>query len=274
MSGLHAGFVGLGNQGGPMAMRIAQAGIPLNVWARRPEALAPYIAAGARPAGTLAELGAHAQAVGICVFGDADVLQVAEAVLPGMAAGGVLLIHSTVHPDTIAKVARMASQRDVAVLDAPVSGGASAASEGRLTVMVGGNASALAKVRPIIDSYAGQVSHLGGLGAGTMAKLVNNAIMAANLASAHEAIPAGSALGLDRAVLLELIAASSGASFSLNLYAGRGGLEDFSHSVDLLTKDVDLLEAVSQSAGIDVSRLILHTRHFFNQVRAATNAVA
>ncbi len=218
-----------------MAMRIAQAGIPLAVWARRAEVLPPYVDAGAHPAADLAELGAHAQASGICVFGDADVAEVSKAVLPTMAAGSILLIHSTVHPDTIVAVAEIASRRDVAVIDAPVSGGGAAAGQGRLTVMIGGDAVAFAKVRPIIDSYAGLVSYLGGVGAGTKAKLINNAMMAANLATAHEAMRAGGELGMDRTVLLELIAASSGASFAHNLYAGRGGLEDFVHSVDLLT---------------------------------------
>src|SRR5690606_39095900 len=120
-------------------------------------------------------------------------------------------------------------ERDVAVLDAPVSGGGVAAAEGRLTVMVGGHRAVLEKVRPVIDAYAGLVFHLGGLGAGAKAKLINNAMMAANLATAHEAMRAGTNLGISRTALLELVAASSGSSFAHNLYAERGGLEDFAH---------------------------------------------
>src|SRR5437763_7759081 len=135
------GFIGLGSQGGPMAAQIAASGMPLTVWARRPEALEPYAESGAIVAATPAELGAASEVVGICVVADADVEDVVlrdDGVLAGMAAGGVIAVHSTVHPDTCRRLAEQAASRGVAVVDAPVGGGGGAAAERNLRVLVGG----------------------------------------------------------------------------------------------------------------------------------------
>ena len=97
------GFIGLGSQGGPMARRIVESGFPLTMWARRPESLEPYADTAASVASTPAEVGAASDVVGICVVGDADVEDVLlrpDGVLAGMPAGGVVAIHSTIHPDT------------------------------------------------------------------------------------------------------------------------------------------------------------------------------
>src|SRR5438093_3735174 len=129
------GFIGLGSQGGPMARRIVEGGFPLTIWARRPELVEPFADTPASVASTPAELGAASDVVGICVMGDADVEDVLlrdDGVLLGMAAGGVVAIHSTIHPDTCRRVADEAARRDVAVIDAPVSGRGGAAAGRRL----------------------------------------------------------------------------------------------------------------------------------------------
>src|SRR5580698_3266574 len=124
-----------------MARRIADAGFPLTLWARRPESLEPYADTNAATASTPAELGAASDIVGICVTGDSDVEEVlsgADGVLEGMNPGGVVVIHSTVHPDTCVRVAGHATRRGLGVIDAPVSGGGGAALRRKLLVMVGG----------------------------------------------------------------------------------------------------------------------------------------
>ena len=100
------GFIGLGNQGGPIAHRIVDAGLPLLVWARRPEVAQPYAAKGARVAATIAELGAACRHVGICVLDDAAVIQVCAALIPPMPAGGLIAVHSTILPQTAEDLAR------------------------------------------------------------------------------------------------------------------------------------------------------------------------
>src|SRR6201981_3082890 len=100
---MHVGFIGLGSQGGPMAERIVEAGSPTTLWARRPASLEPFADTAAKLAGSPAELGATSDLVCLCVVADADVEEVLDGdsgVLAGMADGGIIAIHSTVHPDT------------------------------------------------------------------------------------------------------------------------------------------------------------------------------
>src|SRR4051812_14682042 len=186
---IRVGFIGLGSQGAPMARRIVEGGYPLTVWARRPETIEPFADTEAAVAGTPAELGAASDVVGICVMADADVEDVlfrADGVLAGMAAGGVIAIHSTIHPDTCARVAQRARDRGVAVIDAPVSGGGGAAAQRKLLVMVGGEADHVARCQPVVETFGDPVLHLGPLGSGQMAKLVNNLAFTALVAVALE----------------------------------------------------------------------------------------
>jgi 3-hydroxyisobutyrate dehydrogenase-like beta-hydroxyacid dehydrogenase len=238
------GFVGLGNQGGPMARRIAEAGFPLLLWARRAETLTPFADTTAKTARDLADLGTRSDIVAVCVVDDAGVRQVADAVLPAMRAGSILIIHSTIHPDTCRALAAQATARNVALLDAPVSGGGGGAAAGTLTVMVGGDADALKKVRSVLKTFSGMIVHLGGVGAGQLAKLVNNSLMAANMALADAALAAGATLRLDRAAFIELVKASSGRSFGFDVRARMPDIAAFGHGAKLLAKDVGLLAAV------------------------------
>lgn len=238
---IQCGFIGLGSQGGPMARRIAEAGFPLTLWARRADTLAPFDDTGAHVASSVAELGARCDHVGVCVVDDAGTREVCDALVATMAPGSRLVIHSTVHPSTCRDIAARAASSGVKVIDAPVSGGGRAAAAGTLTVMVGGDATALAAARPALESFAGLIVHLGDVGAGQTAKLVNNSLMAANLAMAHAALDTGEALGIDRAALGELVKASSGHSFAMDICAMLPRPGAFAQGASLLTKDTDLL---------------------------------
>jgi 3-hydroxyisobutyrate dehydrogenase-like beta-hydroxyacid dehydrogenase len=238
------GFVGLGSQGGPMARRIAEAGFPLILWARRPEALEPFADTAAKVASSLADLGGQSDILAICVFDDAGVREVADAVLPAMRPGTHLVVHSTVHPDTCKLLARQAAARGVALIDAPVSGGGGGAAAGTLTVMAGGDAKAIDAVRPVLKTFAGLIAHLGDVGSGQLAKLVNNNLMAANMALADAALSAGTTLGIDRAAFIELVKASSGRSFGFDIRARLPNAGAFGQHGRLLAKDVGLLSAV------------------------------
>ena len=154
---MRVGFIGLGSQGAPMARRIVEAGHPLTIWARRPETVESFADTAATVARTPAELAANSDVVCLCVVSDADVESVItrdDGVLAGLAAGGVIAIHATVHPDTCRRVAAHAVEVGVDVVDAPVSGGGMAAAEGKLLVMVGGDDAVVARVRPVFATYA------------------------------------------------------------------------------------------------------------------------
>ncbi|CAN7373503.1 NAD(P)-dependent oxidoreductase [Phenylobacterium sp. LjRoot225] len=241
---MKCGFIGLGSQGAPMARRMVEAGYPVVLWARRPETLEPFADTAATVAASVAELGAQVDHVGVCVVDDAGVQQVCDLLIPAMRAGGRIAIHSTIHPDTCEALARQAAERGLALIDAPVSGGEPAAKAGTLTVMVGGEAEAVAAARPVFATFGQLIVHLGGVGAGQHAKLVNNALMAANMALANHALTAGAALGIDRAALIELLKASSGRSYSLEVCARLPTPQAFKHGGALLAKDVRLLGEV------------------------------
>ena len=238
------GFIGLGSQGAPMARRIVESGYPLLLWARRGESLAPFADTAAEAVASVAALGARAEHVGICVVDDAGVRQVCEELIPVMRPGGRIAIHATVHPNTVLELAAQAAARGVALIDAPVSGGGPAAAARTLTVMVGGEEADVAAARPVFETFGGLIVRVGGVGAGQMAKLVNNALMAAHVAMAHYGLNAGTALGLERAALGEIVKVSSGRSYGFEVYARLPTPSAFAHGANLLAKDVRLLGEV------------------------------
>jgi 3-hydroxyisobutyrate dehydrogenase len=250
---MRIGFIGLGSQGGPMARRIVEAGYPTTLWARRPASLEPFTDTAAKVAGSPAELAAASDLVCLCVVGDTDVEEVAggeNGVLAGLNPGGVIAVHSTVHPKTCHELAKNAGVQGVSIVDAPVSGGGPAAAEGRLLVMVGGDADVVDRCRPVFETYADPVVHLGELGSGQTAKLLNNLLFTANLGTAATTLALGQALGVSPDRLTEVISRSSGNSFALNAVRGSGGLERLAGLAGaLLQKDARLVVDVVQAAG-------------------------
>jgi 3-hydroxyisobutyrate dehydrogenase len=241
---MNVGFIGLGSQGGPMARRIVDAGYPLALWARNPASLAPHADTAATVADSVASLGAQCDLVCICVIDDAGVAQVCDALIPAMRPGSRIAVHSTIHPDSCTALAERCAARGIALVDAPVSGGGGGATAGTLTVMCGGAADDVAAVRPVFETFGKLIVHLGGVGAGQRAKLVNNALMAAHMGLAHAALNAGTAAGIDRAALAELVKASSGRSFGFEVYARLPQPLPAWPGASLLDKDVRLLTAL------------------------------
>lgn len=246
------GFIGLGSQGGPMARRIVEGGFPLTLWARRPESLEPYADTAATTAASPAELGAASDVVGICVVGDADVEDVllrADGVLQGMGAGGVVAIHSTIHPDTCVRVAQHAARRGVGIVDATVSGGGGAAAQRKLLVMVGGEERDIARCRPVFDTFADPVVHLGPLGTGQMAKLVNNLVFTALVTVGIETYAFADELGMDRAALARVLASGSGGSRAAAILAASGfDSSGIRQALGNLKKDVGIMLDVAQAS--------------------------
>jgi 3-hydroxyisobutyrate dehydrogenase len=236
------GFIGLGSQGAPMARRVVESGYPLLVWARRAEALRPFADTAARSMAGIAELGAAADHVGVCVLDDAGTRQVCGELIPVMRPGSLIAVHSTVHPNTVVELAALAAARELSLLDAPVSGGGPAAASRTLTVMVGGSEEAAAAARPVFETFGGLIVRVGNVGAGQMAKLINNALMAAHVAMAHYGLTAAAALGLDRSALSEIVKASSGRSYGFEVYSRLPAPAAFAHGARLLAKDVGLLQ--------------------------------
>jgi 3-hydroxyisobutyrate dehydrogenase-like beta-hydroxyacid dehydrogenase len=253
---IRVGFIGLGSQGAPMARRIVEAGYPLTIWARRPETLEAFAETPAQVATTPAELAAHSDVVGICVVADMDVEDVvlgANGVLAGMAPGGIIAIHSTVRPQTCRNIAAQAEARGVSLIDAPVSGGAPAVAEGRLLVMVGGDPETLEKARPVLATYGNPILHLGPLGSGQIAKVLNNFVFTGQLAVALETFRFADQLGIDQSAVAEVLANGSGGSRAAAIVAGGGFGTDRLKQVaeTLLAKDVGIMADIASQAGVE-----------------------
>ncbi len=250
---MRVGFIGLGSQGGPMARRIVEGGFDLTLWARRAASLEPYADTAAKVAGSPAELGAASDLVCLCVVGDDDVREVlsgADGVLAGMASGGIIAIHSTVHPDTCREIAELAAAKGVSVIDAPVSGGGPAVEAGTLLVMLGGDEADAKRARPVFATYADPIVHLGPLGSGQVAKILNNLLFTANLGAAMSALELGESLGVPRDRLCEVVSRGSANSRALGSIAAFGGTLDNLAPIAgaLLQKDCRHAAALAEDA--------------------------
>lgn len=209
------GFVGLGNLGQAMALALLRAGWPLSVIDSDPAKAEPCEREGARVLEGPQEL-SDCGVVALAVPDDAaveGVLDGPDGALAALAAGSVVIVHSTVLPRTAQRLAEESARQDIALLDAPVSGGDERALKGDLTVMVGGDGDVLARVRPLLDCVGSEVLHAGPAGAGAATKLANQLMMFAALAGAHEALDLAARYGVDEQAVLTASATSTGDSW-------------------------------------------------------------
>ena len=194
-----AAFVGLGQIGGPMAARLTGWPGGLLVYDTRAEAMTPLVEAGARAAASLAEVGAAAAIISVMVRDDDQVRDVVRALTAGgrAPAGQVIAIHSTIGPATAVELAARYAGRGTEIADAPVSGGAIGAADGRLAVMFGGSREAYERCREPFGAWADLIMYLGPAGAGTAAKLARNLLHFVAFTAAAEAQRLAEAAGLD-----------------------------------------------------------------------------
>ncbi|CAN5281224.1 NAD(P)-dependent oxidoreductase [soil metagenome] len=247
------GFIGIGDQGGPIARRIVEGGFDLMLWARRPDALEAYADTKATYAPSVPALGAACDVVGVCVYADADVEQVVGELLSAMRPGGIILIHSTASPDLCVRLAAQGAERSVTILDAPVSGGRARAATGEMAVMVGGDRDAYARVLPILATFATKMAWLGKSGSGQICKLINNAIATVHFATALDFFEAAGQLGMDRDALAGMLASGSAQSFMLEAAAAVKP-EGLAFGFVRLEKDVALMLDVLDGSGLSNSR--------------------
>jgi len=264
------GFIGLGQMGMPMARAIERGGYPLSVWARRPEILevfGPEVTRSQTPAA----LAAQSDVICICTFDAAsveDVLFGADGVASGVIPGTPVLIHSTVSPEEVEAIAKRGAELGLAIIDAPVSGGAPAVEAGALTTMLGGSEVACDAVRDVLATHSGRIVRLGDVGAGQKAKLINNALLSAQSAVAHAAFELAQRIGLERSQLLEVLTTGSGRSFAIEMIGNSGKLENVANgqAYPTLAKDARLLRETAGSGAGDY--LIDVADHFIAEMTA------
>jgi 3-hydroxyisobutyrate dehydrogenase-like beta-hydroxyacid dehydrogenase len=206
------GFIGLGNLGEPMATQVAKAGFDLIVFDIRREPIERIVAMGAKEADSIDTLAAGCDIILVAVVDDK---QVSDVLLGGSGSLGVLrvakpgstvVLHSTVHPDTCRALSSTARVRQIDLLDAPVSGGPRGAQTGSLSIMVGGNASALNRCRAVLLAMGEHVTHLGDSGAGQIAKVANNVALAITMRAVHEALAFAESNGVNAETMRQLLA--------------------------------------------------------------------
>jgi 3-hydroxyisobutyrate dehydrogenase len=241
---IRQGFIGLGDQGAPIARRIIDAGFPMVLWARRAASLEPFIDTSAKIVSSIAELANQVDQVGICVVDDLGTEQVCSELIPVMHPGSCIVIHSTVNPKTCEALAEQAKQQNISLIDAPVSGGRQVAEMGKMTVMVGGDKQAFEKAKTVFESFATLIVHLGDVGAGQQAKLINNTVFAAHLAIAYQGLEAASTLKLDKLAFTDLINASSGRSYGFEVLSQLPNPSLIKHGTKLLAKDIGILNDI------------------------------
>jgi 3-hydroxyisobutyrate dehydrogenase-like beta-hydroxyacid dehydrogenase len=255
------GFVGLGNIGAAMAARLVDWPDGLVVHDLRPEAAEPLVAQGAAFAAALDGF-AHCEVVSVVVLTDAQVRTVVDGLLPHLARGAVVALHSTIETGTAAELAARALEVGVHVLDAPVSGGAIGAAEGKLAAMVGGDREAYEKAKPVFQRWASLVVHLGPAGAGTQAKIARNLLTFAGFAAAAEAQSLAEACGIDLGKLAAVVRHSDGITGgpgavmirrTTEPLADDDGLRPiFEHTRTLGEKDLALALALGESLDLDL----------------------
>lgn len=217
------GFAGLGNIGAPMVRALLAAGWAVTVSDLDAGRVQRLVDEGARAAGSPADL-AGCDVLLLAVSDDAAVTAVLEGddddagwlAGGGSAEGGadrLVVVHSTVLPATAVRLEQVARERGVALLDAPVSGGAERAARGDLTVFVGGDDDAVELGRPLLDAVGSRVLHVGPAGAGAATKLANQLMMLSALAGAHEAVELAAAYQVDEATVLDAVSSSTGGSW-------------------------------------------------------------
>ncbi len=209
------GFVGVGNIGGPMVHALLDGGWRVTVLDRVRQRAEELADAGARLADSAADL-ADCDILVLAVPDDAavgSVLEGPDGWLNHRGDDRTVVVHSTVLPETAARLSEVCAKQGVGLLDAPVSGGADRAAKGDLTIMVGGESDVLQRVRPLLDCEGSQVVHVGPAGAGAATKLANQLMMLSALAGAHEALDLATAHGVEPEKVFEVVASSTGDSW-------------------------------------------------------------
>ena len=244
------GVIGLGNMGGRMARRLVDAGwevVGHDPVAGRAEDV------GAEAVGSPAEVARRCTTVLLSLPDSTVVEPVVRDLLTGAAPGTTVVDLSTASPESTVALAAEAAARDVTYLDAGISGGAAAAEKGTLTIMAGGDAAAVDAIRPVLAPLAATVHHLGPVGAGHTAKLLNNFLNAVTLAATAEVMVAGQRAGLDLRTLLAAINGGSGQSFASSNRFPRiveGDYLEGGLTSRLMTKDVTLYTELLARLGV------------------------
>jgi 2-hydroxy-3-oxopropionate reductase len=249
------GFIGLGVMGDPMARNLLNAGHSLLVHSRSPQPVEALAEAGAETASSPREVAEGADVV-ITMLPDSPAVEAVvlgeDGVLAGASDGDLLIDMSTIHPTVSVAVAEAAAERGVAALDAPVSGGDVGAQQGTLSIMVGGEADAVERARPLLEVLGKTIVHVGEAGAGQVVKACNQVVVAITIAAVSEALVLGSKAGVDPEQILDVLGGGLAANKVMEMRRSNFLEHDFTPGfrIDLHHKDLDIALGSGDEFGV------------------------
>ena len=257
-------FVGLGVMGFPMAGHLARAGHDVRVYNRSTDTAVRWCAVhGGEPAPTPGAAADGADVVFVCVGADDDVRAVsygADGVLAALRSGATMVDHTTTSAELARELHHRAADAGIGFVDAPVSGGQAGAENGALTVMAGGDADLIDRLRPVLAAYSANVTRVGPVGCGQLAKMVNQICIAGIVQGLAEGLHFAKRSGLDTAAVIEAIGGGAAGSWQMQnrwqtMVAGEF---DFGFAVDWMRKDLGfaLAEATRCGARLDLTQQV------------------
>lgn len=252
-------FIGAGQMGMPMVRRLVAAGHDVTVFARRQEVRDECVATGAAASDDLRLVVTDAEAVVVCLFSDAQLRELAlgpDGFLDAMKAGSTVVVHTTGSPATARALAEQGARRQIRVVDAPVSGSAEDIAGGRVTVLLGGDPTDVARVADIVRAYGDPILPTGPLGSAQTVKLLNNALFAAHLRLASEVERIARSLDVELVGIAAAVQRSSGASYAMGVVERMGSAAAVVDAAGhFLRKDVAAVRDVAADLGVDLGLL-------------------
>jgi len=263
----HIGFIGLGIMGKPMAINLLRAGLPVSIYARRAEVAEPLVAEGATAYDSPEALAASGVDVIITIVpataGVDEVLNGRKGIIHTAKPGCIVIDMSTISATATRRFAEQLAKKKIDMLGAPVSGGEQGAIEGSLSIMVGGKAAVLEKVRPVLKKLGKQIVHIGDHGAGQVAKSCNQIIIAETIIAVSEALALAKASGVDPVKVREALLGGFANSRVLEVHGQRMLDNDYKPGFKsvLHRKDMHLALEQAHQAGVDLpcAKEVMHS---------------
>ena len=239
-------FIGLGNMGGAMARHLLRAGYSLSVYARRPEAMQPFAALGARTSASPADAAREADFICTNVTATADVGHVLlgeDGAIHAAKVGAIVCDFSTIDVRETRRFARELEGKGIEYLDCPVSGGTKAAEAAALTIMVGGRPDVLARAKPLLEKLGSNIFHMGGIGCGQVTKACNQTVQVINIQGIAEAMLFARENDVDCNKVVEALMSGFAGSKMLGLMGPKMAHRDFAAGIEarLHHKDFGLI---------------------------------
>ena len=255
---MKVGFIGVGHMGGPMCRNIIKGGHDVVVFDLNAAAVKACTDLGAAPGSSVKDVASRVEVVMTSLPMPADVERVAlgpGGIAEGAKQGTIYVDLSTNSPKMVQHIARQLEPKGIPMIDAPVSGGVVGAEKGTIAIMVGGDKAIFEKCMPIFKSFGENITHVGKLGMGDVAKIVNNMVAFCNMAAGAEGLMLGTMAGIDPQVLNDIIRNSSGNSMGYRGVAKKALSGDWSatFALDLAYKDMHLALELADELGVPLS---------------------